>query len=426
MSPPRRFPTTPTPLRVRFALVALLLALLVPGGVRAQTHEDKHVSALTTHVLITVSPVTLVDPVQQRRARAITDIQQGLFFGWAFAPIVAFLWLWRSGNAARLRDALRRRVRTPWLVRAAFGAVLGALVVVAALPFAFASYRVAANVGLTQQPIPSWFAGEVGSAAIAALCTALAVAVVLELVDRTRLWYLAFIGLLYVAALATVAIEPALFAPLTSHDLPAPARIVAVGDRVARAVGVTPVSVVIATDASRSGLVAARTSGLGPFTRILLDGDVLARTTPGEHAYILARQYAHIRRHDVLLLALCGTSFFIVAAALAVLVSDRIGFRRDDDPLSRLALVGTFLGLFVLSLLPAYNAIARDAEAQADRMAVSATGDPAAAIRVLVRTADDNLVPLCGRRTLRWYFDSRNPLGARIAAVTGRPDPCPP
>jgi Zn-dependent protease with chaperone function len=394
--------------------------------VRAQTHEDRHVSALAPSVLTTVSPVALVDPVEQRRARAITDLQQGLFIGWGLAPIAAFLWLWRSGNAARLRDALRRRFRMPWMVRAAFGAVLGALGVTAALPFAFASYRIAASVGLTLQPIPSWFLDELSSVGLAALSTALAVAVVLELVDRTRLWYLAFIGLLYVVALGTVAVEPALFAPLTAQHRPAPARIVALGDRVARAVGVTPVSVEIATSASRSGLVAARTSGLGPFTRIVLDNDVLARTTPGEHAYILARQYAHVRRHDVLLLALCGTTLFIVAAAFAVLVSDRIGFRRDDDPLSRLALVGTALGVFVLALLPAYNAIARNAEAQADREAVVATDDPAAAVRLLVRTADDNLVPLCGRRTLRWYFDSRNPLGARIAAVTGQADPCPP
>jgi len=428
---PRRSPTTHTPplarraLFTRLALLVALLALLLPGSARAQTHEDRHVTALAPHALLRTSPVVLVNPVEQRRARAITDYQQGMFAGWALAPIVAFFWLWQTGNAARLRDWLRRRIRTPWIVRAAFGALLGLLATVAAFPFAFAAYRIGAAVGLTRQPIPSWVFGEVARGCVIAACSAVAVAIVLELVDRTRLWYVAFIGLLYVVVLGIVAVEPVLFTPLASPERPAPAAIVALGDAVARAVGTTPVSVDIAREASRSGLSPARTSGLGPFTRIVLDRDALARTTTAERTYILARQYAHVVCHDVLWLALSGASLFVLAAALAVLVSDRIGFRRDDDPLSRLALVGTFLGVTVLLLLPVYNRIERRVELRADRIAVAATGDPAAAVRLFVRTANDNLVPLCGRRTTRWYFDSRPPLGVRIAAVTGRANPCP-
>jgi Zn-dependent protease with chaperone function len=425
MNTPRRFPTS-TQLLVRLVLVAVLLvAAVMPSAVRAQSHEDKHVTALARHVLVTVSPVTLVDPVRQRRARAITDYQQGMFVGWALAPIIAFLWLWRSGNAARLRDVLRRRIRTPWIMRAAFGASLGVLAMVASLPFAFAEYRIEANVGLTLQPIPSWFAGEIARVIIVAACGAVAVAVVLELVDRTRLWYLAFIALIYAVTLAVVAIEPVLFSPLASHHRPAPARIVAIGDVVAQRLGATPVSVEIATDASRSGLSVARTSGLGPFMRILLDNDALARVTPGERAYILARQYVHVLRDDVLVLALWGTTLFVIAGALAVLVSDRIGFRRDDDPLARLALVGTCLGLAVLALLPVYLRIERRIESQADLLAVRATHDPASAVRLFVRNANDGLIPLCGRRTTRWYFNARDPLGRRISALTGQRDPCP-
>jgi Zn-dependent protease with chaperone function len=108
-----------------------------------------------------------------------------------------------------------------------------------------------------------------------------------------------------------------------------------------------------------------------------------------------------------------------------VLISDRIGFRRDDDALARLALVGTFLGVATLLLYPAYNALERGAEWRADGIALGATGDRAAAVRLLVRRADDDLLALCGRRTVRWYFASRPPLGSRIAALAGTPDPCP-
>jgi hypothetical protein len=46
-------------------------------------------------------------------------------------------------------------------------------------------------------------------------------------------------------------------------------------------------------------------------------------------------------------------------------------------------------------------------------------------VRLFVRRADDDLVALCGRRTVRWYFESRPPLGSRIAAISKTADPCP-
>jgi hypothetical protein len=51
--------------------------------------------------------------------------------------------------------------------------------------------------------------------------------------------------------------------------------------------------------------------------------------------------------------------------------------------------------------------------------------DRAAAVRFFVRRADNDLIALCGRRTVRWYFESRPPLGSRIAAIGKTTDPCP-
>ena len=399
--------------------------LLAPAVAGAQTREDRHVTAISSQTLLHASAVSLVDPVRQRRARAIADYQDLIFAGWAAAPILAFLWLWQSGNSARLRDTLRRLLRAAWLQRGAFGATLGALATVASLPFAFAAYRVAYNVGLTAETIPNWFLDQLLRLVTISLITAIVVAVILMLVDCTRLWYLAFIGVLYVAALTVVAVEPVLFSPLTSHDRPAPAGVVAQGDAVAHALGTSPVPLVISGTSRRTTALLARTSGLGPFARILIGDRALQEMTPAEAQFLLARQYAHLARHDVLMLTLAGTTLFIFAAALAVLISDRIGFRRDDDPLARLPLVGTFLGIAVLLLYPAYNAIERNAEWKTDRLALTAVDDRAAGVRLLLRRADDDLIALCGRRTVRWYFDSRPPLGSRIAAIGNTTDPCP-
>jgi hypothetical protein len=43
----------------------------------------------------------------------------------------------------------------------------------------------------------------------------------------------------------------------------------------------------------------------------------------------------------------------------------------------------------------------------------------------MVRYADNDLVPLCDRRSIRWYFDDRPALGGRIAMTAGTADPCP-
>jgi Zn-dependent protease with chaperone function len=397
----------------------------VPGAVSAQAFDNRHITAISSDRLLHTSAVSLVDQVRQRRARAINDYQELLFVGWALAPILAFFFFWQLGYAARLRDVLRRRMRDPWIYRGVFGAALGALATIVSAPFAFATYRVAHYVGLTSQTVPAWFLDELVRLGTIALISALLVATILTLVDLTRVWYLVFIGVLYVTVLAVVAVEPVLFSPLASLERPAPAVVVAQGDRIAHALGTWPVPLVITGSSQRTSALLSRTSGLGPFARILIGDRSLDEITPPERAFLLARQYAHLKDHDVLVLTLAAITLFIFAAALAVLVSDRIGFRRDDDPLARLPLVGTFLGILVLLIYPAYNAIERGIEWHTDQVALTVIPDRAAGVRLFVRRADDDLVALCGRRTVRWYFESRPPLGSRIAAIGKTDDPCP-
>lgn len=397
----------------------------MPAAANAQSYDNKHVNAISAEQLLHASAVTLADPVRQRRARAIADYQELLFVGWALAPIGTFFFFWQLGYAAWLRDILRRRMRDPFIHRGVFGAALGALATIVAAPFAFASYRVAHSVGLTMQTVGGWFVDELVRVGVVALISALLVAVILALVDATRLWYLVFIGILFATALVIVGIEPVLFAPLASNERPAPADVVAQGDRVARALQTAPVPLVISGTSQRTSALISRTSGLGPFARILIGDSAINAMTPPEREFLLARQYAHLKRHDVLVLTLWGTLLFVLSAALAVLLSDRIGFRRDDDPLARLALVGTFLGIAVLIFYPAYNAIERGIEWHTDQAALGVVADRSAGVRLFVRRADDDLVALCGRRTVRWYFESRPPLGSRIAAVGKTDDPCP-
>jgi len=410
----------------RFAAAALFaLVLLVAGtaGAQARSDLDARVDALTTRQLLTRNPAGLVNAGRQIRARKIADLRHAASTGWGIVQILAFWWLWRSGNAARLRDVMRRRTRSRITQRAVFGAVLGALGPIVALPFALVSYRVVFNAGLTDERLPQWFLDYAVRVGLDALLGAVVVAGVLALVERARLWYLVVAGAILAGAVASVALAPVV--PFGMPHKATPNALAAMAVPLAQRIGVPGTPVVLLASARHSNALNARAAGIGPTARALVGDVVLDHMTPPEQRVVLALTLAHVRFGDPLRQTLLAVVLFVLSAAIAVLLSDRVGFRRDDDALSRLALVATYLGLVLIVTYPIYNGYARNVETRADQTALAATGDRAATVRAMVRYADDDLVPLCDRRTIRWYFDDRSALGGRIAEAAGTADPCP-
>ena len=404
-------------------LIVFALAVAALPASAARTRLDARVDALTTNQLLTRNPAGLVDPGRQRRARAIADLRHAASTGWGIAQILAFWWLWRSGAGARLRDAMRRRTRSRFAQRAVFGAAIGALGPLAALPFALVSYRVGFNAGVTDERLGAWFVDYAMRIGLDALLGVVIVAGVLALVDRTRQWYIYLALLLYGGAIAGVALAPLL--PLGTAHKTTPNAIAALGASIAPAVGAADTPIVLLATSRHSNAMLAHAAGIGPTTRVLLGDGTLAHMTTPELRVAFAHAYAHARFGDTLRQTLMAVTLFVLGAAVAVLLSDRVGFRRDDDALSRLALVATFLGLVLIVVYPLYNAYARNLETRADSVALAATNDRASTVRAMVRFADDDLVPLCDRRSIRWYFDDRPALGGRIAETAGTADPCP-
>ncbi|MDQ6942248.1 MAG: M48 family metalloprotease [Candidatus Eremiobacteraeota bacterium] len=405
------------------ALAALALFFAVPAGADARTRLDAQVDALTSNQLLTQNAASLVDPGRQRRARNIADIRHAASAGWGLVQILAFWWLWHSGAAARIRDMMRRRTRSRTAQRAVFGAVLGALGPIVSLPFGLISYRVGFNAGVTDERLPQWFLDYLLRIGLDALLGALVVVAVLALVERVRVWYLVLMALFYAGALAGVAFSPLM--PWGTAHKTTPNAVAALATETARTLGVPGTPVVVLASSHHSNAMSTRAVGIGPTARAVVGDVTLAHLTPAEVRVALAHAFAHLAYNDTLRQTLVAVTLFIFSAAVAVLLSDRVGFRRDDDALSRLALVATFLGCVLVVAYPLYNADARNVETRADRVALSATGDRAETVRSMVRWADDDLVPLCDRRSIRWYFDDRPPLGGRIATTAGSADPCP-
>ncbi|MEO6991559.1 MAG: M48 family metalloprotease [Candidatus Baltobacteraceae bacterium] len=350
-----------------------------------------------------------------------------LFFVWAASQIALLLWLWSSGNAARLRFFLARRVRSPIALRFVYGAAIAFGAQLAAFPANFAAYRIAVGFGLTGEGPWGWVGQTALDAFLVAVAFGAVAAFILSLVARTRLWYVYAVGGLFAAALGTSFFAPLVIAPLFDRMRPLAAQDpIAVEIRpLERRAGLASAPIYVDDLAGTRAVASADVSGFGPTERIVLAQTLVRAATPAEIAFVTAHELGHYVYRDDFRLALWGTLLFVISVLVAVTLADRIGFRYDDDPLSRLALVGAVLGAVALAAFPAYNAVERRIEAHADRYALAITGDRSAAVRTFVRYADETLTPLCPSAFERVYFESHPPLGSRIAFALHEPDPCP-
>lgn len=387
---------------------------------------DRRVSALPARALLSEPASRLVDERRQRVAVRFRAYSRPLFFFWALSQLAALWYLWASGYGARIRGALRGRLRVAFVIRFTYGAFLSLCASLASLPAALVRYRIDYSYGLTTEHAANWYYDGLVNAGIDACVVGVIVACVFWLVDRSRLWYLWAAAGLFVVTLVLAFAEPVVIAPLYNRFSPLPenAPVRARIEALARRAGVGEAPISVADASRRSTSISADIAGFGPTKRIVLGDALLEHATTGEAAFLTARELGHYVHGDDFRLSLVWTFLFIFCTALAVLCADRVPFRRDDDPLARLSLVFTFLGLFGLAATPLYNAYSRNNESRADAFALTLTGDRSSAVRAYVRIADETLAPLCPSRDVRLYFYNSPPLGTRIAKAQGRRDPC--
>jgi hypothetical protein len=324
---------------------------------------DVRIDGLSAHTLLSEPAALLVDPARQ--AAAIRRAHWTVF-GFVLTQIfqaVALFYLWSSGGAAALRDRLRRRLRSEWAARFSFGAALALVARLAAFFPAFYLYRVDHMLGLTTQLTRYWVLFWLFHTVVAMAIAGFIAAVILWLASRTHQWYVYAIG------------------------------------------GILAASVVW--------------SYLSPSRLRTFPG-----STPPELRFVEA--FAQGVQHDQLSIALIQGGIIIVFAALAVVIADRIRFRRDDDPLSRLTLVGALLALVYLAAVPVRNSVQRSYDLGDDAYAIAFTDDPASAVRALIREGDQRMVEVCPEMTGALFLYTEPGIGVRIAAINHVTNRCPP
>jgi STE24 endopeptidase len=384
---------------------------------------DHRVDTLSRTALLEEPAALLVDPARQAAALRRAH---WTFPGWVLILLLesaALYYLWSSGGAATLRDRLRRRIHSPWLLRFAFGAALALVARVASFLPAFYLYRVDRAMQIDVELTRWWLYSWAGHTLLGMLVAGLVAAIVLGWVQRTHQWYAYTILAILAGCVIWTYASPylALFGR-TIHPLNG--RLDSEMREVLVRAGFGKLRVQV-EGVRNTPVGEAAVIGIGSSRQILLSDTLIAGDTPPEIEYDVAVELGHVANHDVLAIALIEGGIVIFFSALAVVLADRIKFRRDDDPLSRLAIVGALLALVYIAAIPARNAALRSYDFSADRYAVALTGDPAAAVRALVRDSDQRMEEVCPELTAKLFLYSSPPASARIAAINHVPAACP-
>jgi STE24 endopeptidase len=340
----------------------------------------------------------------------------------------AALWIFVSrGWSARLRRRLvERGLRNPWLLIGAYTLILVAGLAVIQLPLAYAAYFMRRSYGLTPELPAAWlvrYAAETGVTALLALIVVEGLYWLLRLLPW-RWWIGASLGYvtlsLLLAYVQPLVITPLFFSQrrLTDGDLRA--RIMQMAARVG-----VPVSEVYVIDASKQGNEGnAYFAGVGNSTRIVLYDTLLAEYSTDELLGILGHEMGHWRERHIwkgLALSWLLAPLGLLAAYLVQrTLLPRWGIRNPSDVagLPFLLLLGS---LVMIAMLPLQSWQSRRWEAQADRIAVAATGDPTALARTFVRLSRQNLTDPTPPRLVEGLWMSHPALGRRVAYLLEGP-----
>jgi len=275
-------------------------------------------------------------------------------------------------------------------VAAAVAATVAAAVLI---PLGYVDHVRAVNAGLDLRSTAAWARDAAVGLAAWAAGVAVAYTVCLAIGRRAREPWLAVGVTAWIAVAAFVLVQPLAVDPLFASTRPPhdPALRTLVRS-VEHQVGARPGSVSVSDASSRTTEENAFVDGVGPTERLVLYDTVLRKAAPDQTRALLAHELAHVKRRHTLKGVLWFGVLGLPALWAVLAVAGRAARRRGFDVLDPRAAPLVVAGLLVAAALltPVENAISRRYEAEADWVALRATGDGAgmAALQKRLALAD--------------------------------------
>lgn len=357
------------------------------------------------------------DPAEVRRS---LDYRQGV---WALAAAGVVI-----APAAAIAAALTWRRWAPWVARVAaqrawraglvFGGGLAVANALVGLPLSAARYAWGRHHGIVTQPLSGWGLDVAKGLAIGTGLSALvglAAAVAVSRAPRTWWAWLSATGASLVIIGSLVA--PLVIEPLFQRTRPlADAALLRDIHEVARVQGVDARTVLVNDASTRTVAANAYVSGYGASRRIVVF-DTLLRDFPRDQVrVVVAHELAHVARRHVV----WGTGVGAAAMVPIMLLAFAVAGRGGRDVQNVLRVVSTTAAVAAVAGVvagPVGNVVSRAMEREADRGALQASGDPAAA-EGLFRgfVARSRAVP-SPPRPVQWWFGTHPTLAERVAAA---------
>lgn len=378
---------------------------------------DRHVDAIPSATLLSHTLVSLVDAKRQAAGARFVSLEMPGWFAAIVFEVIALVYFWRSGRAAQVREGLRARLGSEFAVRFVFGATLALIARIATIVPAFYLWRVDRIMGLSSALTRVWAYEYVLGTILGMIVAGFIAAFMLWIADRTHQWYLYAIASIVGVSLVGTLLAPYIIAPLFERYTPLSGTVAAQAQAFAAQHGYAGIPILVEHRLDRIPTDAAKTQGMGATQRLVLADTLMSAATPAEIRFYVAAQIASLEDHDPLRLALIDAAIVVVGTALAVMIADRIPFRRDDDPVSRLALAGALLAVVYIGAVPVDHDVVAAMQLRAERQAVDTTGDRASALRTFVRAGDDRLEQVCPGTLGRIFLYRSASLGERADGV---------
>ena len=346
----------------------------------------------------TAAYLSALTPAQHLKAQHYTQGGHWLLL-WGCLVSIAIAWIvLRSGVLVKVGEGVERGGRKPWLAVLAVVLVDAVYEYVLGLPWgAYTGWWRETQYGLTSQAFAGWLTERSIGLAVGIVTSLILFSLLYALIRRARkTWWAWSAGLVVVAFLAMMLLQPVLIEPLFNTYKPAPPgpardEIVAMATQV----GVPSDKILIYDGSKQSNRYTANVAGLAGTARIAMSDVMFKKDADiAEVRGVVGHEMGHYARGHILFFA----AAFGVMALIAFYLVDRLfprvaalmgakGVRDLSDP-AGLPVIGVILAVLGLIATPLTNSVTRIGESDADAFSLEHFNEPDGLAKALVKTIE--------------------------------------